>query len=331
MRRTRKPRGARDLDDAGKSEVRHCRLGRGDKRRADRFGNHAACAEQGIRRVSRQPGIACALHHHVGQTIEGLDRLRGHQLAAENEALGLPAGIAHDVVADTTGDAEMELIDRAPQQILIRHVLAADRAASGWSGLDPHPRGQRQWRAASRNRRIEPHRLCGAGFQRNPDDAAGRAAATFARRDRRRAVARDFQHVPTRVCPGDQAPELPDPGRDRIERRNVGPRHQPRFGAGASDRKNLDLEAGCVETILQIENDLAALDPEQMVPGAGHTAFHETDGEDIDMPRRDLERMPTMVEKFRVTAIERDMARRPTGAFVLLQQGFGHSCATSLA
>ena len=109
------PRGPGDLDNAGKSELRQSRLGRRYKRRADRFGDHTARAEQGIRRVGRQPGVACALHDHIGKTIEGFHRLRGHQLAAENEALCLPAGIADDVVADTIGDPKMELIDGAPQ------------------------------------------------------------------------------------------------------------------------------------------------------------------------------------------------------------------------
>ena len=90
-----------------------------------------------------------------------------------------------------------------------------------------------------------------------------------------------------------------------------------------------------VETILQIQNDLAALDPEQMVPGARDIAVLETDGEDIDMPRRDLQRVPTMVEKFRVTAIEPTwpggLAFPSAGHRWPAEQGFGHSCATSLA
>jgi hypothetical protein len=67
------------------------------------------------------------------------------------------------------------------------------------------------------------------------------------------------------------------------------------------------------------------------VPGAGHIAFHDTDGKDIDMPRRDLERIPAMVEKFRVTAIEGDMARRSSVSVLsgdrlgLLRRGVGHS------
>ena len=97
----------------------------------DRFRDHAACAEQRIRRISRQRGIARALHHHVGKTIEGFDRLCGHQLAAENEAFGLPACIADDVIADTMGDAKMELIDRTPQHIGVGRGLAAARLAGG--------------------------------------------------------------------------------------------------------------------------------------------------------------------------------------------------------
>ena len=90
-------------------------------------------------------------------------------------------------------------------------------------------------------------------------------------------------------------------------------RHQPRFGAGAADGDNLDLHAGAVDGIRQIENDLAALDPEQMVPRAGRVAFGHADGEDIDMPRHDLQHVAAMVEKLRVTAIEHD-ARRRAGA-----------------
>ena len=68
-----------------------------------------------------------------------------------------------------------------------------------------------------------------------------------------------------------------------------------------------------------------------MVPGAGDMAVLKTDGKNIDMPRRDLERMPAMVEKFRMTAVERDVARRsgasllPGRGLRLLRKGFGHS------
>ena len=73
---------------------------------------------------------------------------------------------------------------------------------------------------------------------------------------------------------------------------NVGAWHKQRFGAGASNREDPDLQAGPAEAVLQVQNDLAALDPEQMVPGAGRIAFRNADGEDIDMPRRDLSACP---------------------------------------
>ena len=52
------PRGAGDLDDAGKSVLRQGLLRRSGERRADRYRNEAACAEQGIRRVGRRSGMA---------------------------------------------------------------------------------------------------------------------------------------------------------------------------------------------------------------------------------------------------------------------------------
>jgi hypothetical protein len=68
-----------------------------------------------------------------------------------------------------------------------------------------------------------------------------------------------------------------------------------------------------------------------MMPCAGHIAFHKSDGEDIDMSRRDLQRVSAVVEQLWMTAIEGDMARR-TGASVLpghrlglLKERFGHS------
>lgn len=74
-----------------------------------------------------------------------------------------------------------------------------------------------------------------------------------------------------------------------------------------------------------------------MVPHTGDSAFHETDGEDIDMSGRDLQRVSVMVEKFRMSAIEGDMVRSSGASVVpghcpgLLKQGVGHSWATSLA
>jgi hypothetical protein len=112
---------------------------------------------------------------------------------------------------------------------------------------------------------------------------------------------------------------------------NVRPRHQQRFGAGASDRKHLNLRARAVETGLQVENDLSALDPEQMMPGAFRAAFDKPDREDVNMPRRDLERVAAMIEKFWVTAIEYDVARGTGARFRigprlgLLEERFTHS------
>jgi hypothetical protein len=91
------------------------------------------------------------------------------------------------------------------------------------------------------------------------------------------------------------------------------------------------LQAGPAEAVLQVQDDLAALDPEQMVPGAGRIAFRNADGEDVDMPRRDLKRVSAMIEQPWVTAVERDVARRsgasllPGRGLRLLRKGFGHS------
>jgi hypothetical protein len=98
---------------------------------------------------------------------------------------------------------------------------------------------------------------------------------------------------------------------------NVHPRHKQCFGTRASDRDHLNSHARTVEACLQVENDLTALDPEQMVPGALRTAFDNSDSEDIDMPCLDLKGVPAVVEKFRVTAIEYDVARW-TGAPLLI-------------
>jgi hypothetical protein len=112
---------------------------------------------------------------------------------------------------------------------------------------------------------------------------------------------------------------------------NAFPRHKLRLGSGAPDPEHLNWQAGPVETILKIQDHLAALYPEQMAPRAGHIAFHKADGEDIDMPRRDLQSVAAVVEKLGVATVEHDMARRtvvpfPRGyGFHLLKQRFCHS------
>jgi hypothetical protein len=275
-----------------------------------------------------------ALHDDVGKTIEGFDRLRRRKFATENETLYLPVNMPCQIFPYTTGDAEMELIDGPPQQIGIRHVLAAQRVAPWWARLDPHSRRQRQRRAARGNHRIEPHRLRRPGFQEYPDDASCRTATPFARRDSNRAAARHFGHVPAWACSGDQPRKPPHPCGDRIEGLNVHPRNKQRFGTGASDREHFDLYARTVEAFLQVEQDLAALHPAQMVAGALRTASDKPDGEDIDMPRSDLKHVAAVVEKLRVTAIEHDVARGPLliGHRPDLQkERFTHSWATSFA
>ena len=105
----------------------------------------------------------------------------------------------------------------------------------------------------------------------------------------------------------------------------------------ASDREYLNWGTRAVETCLQVENYFSALDPEQMVPGAFRVAFDRPDSEDIDMPRRDLERVAVVVEHLGVAAIEDDAIRRAGvisligRSFGLLEQRLAHSWATSLA
>jgi hypothetical protein len=112
---------------------------------------------------------------------------------------------------------------------------------------------------------------------------------------------------------------------------NVRPRHKQCFGAGAPDREHLNLGVRRVETCLQVENDLSALDPEQMAPGTLGAAFDKPDGEDVDMSRRDLKRVAAVVEQLRMAAIEYDVARRTDVRCLigrrlgLLEKGFTHS------
>jgi hypothetical protein len=82
--------------------------------------------------------------------------------------------------------------------------------------------------------------------------------------------------------------------------------------------------------LLQIGHDLAALDPEQMVPRASRGTIGQRDGENVDMAGGDLKHMSAMVEQFRVAAIEDD-ARRTGAAFGLRQVRRAHSRATSWA
>ena len=71
--------------------------------------------------------------------------------------------------------------------------------------------------------------------------------------------------------------------------------------------------------------------------GALGAALYKPDSEDINMPRRDLERVAMMIEQLRVATIECDVARRASIPFLmgrccgLLEQRLTHSWATSLA
>jgi hypothetical protein len=68
-----------------------------------------------------------------------------------------------------------------------------------------------------------------------------------------------------------------------------------------------------------------------MAPRAAGAAFDDADGEDIGIPCQDLQHVLAMVEKFRVTAVERDAGRRTSGRRLIsrclrpLEDRFGHS------
>ena len=73
------------------------------------------------------------------------------------------------------------------------------------------------------------------------------------------------------------------------------------------------------------------------MPGAFGRAFDNPDGEDVEMPGRDLECVAMMVEKLWMATVEDDVNRGMSAAFRighrpgLLEERFTHSCATNLA
>ena len=225
----------------------------------------------------------------------------------------------------------MELIDGAPQHICIRRGGAADNAACRRAGFDPHPRRQRQGRAPGKKGRIQSHKLQRTGFQSDPNDVAHRTTTPLAGWNFGSAIDRHLAYIPTRVWTCDHSGEPRDPGGHRIDGQKFRTWRHQRFGAGAADGDHLDACARAVDGFRQIENDLAALDPKQMVPRAARAAFDNADGEDIGIPCHDLQHVLAMVEKLRTTAIEHD-ARRQTGrrrligrCMCLLEDSVGHS------
>jgi hypothetical protein len=57
-----------------------------------------------------------------------------------------------------------------------------------------------------------------------------------------------------------------------------------------------------------------------MVACSLRTAFDTADGEHIDVARRDLKNVSAVIEKFRSTAIERDLASRVTVARLAMRR-----------
>ena len=114
------------------------------------------------------------------------------------------------------------------------------------------------------------------------------------------------------------------------------PRREQCFGTGTTHSDHLNSRAGAFDGVLQVESDLAGLDPKQMVPDAFVIPVGDADREDIDVPCRDLQRMVTIVEKLRVAAIQHDARRQRTCRALIgrgrpLEEAFVHSWATSLA
>jgi hypothetical protein len=96
-----------------------------------------------------------------------------------------------------------------------------------------------------------------------------------------------------------------------------------------SDHRNPCARA--VEGFRQVEKDLTTPDPKQVMSRAFGAASDTADGEDIDMSESHLQHVLTVVEKLRVTAIERDAGWRANRRVVIgycwrrLEDGFGHS------
>ena len=83
--------------------------------------------------------------------------------------------------------------------------------------------------------------------------------------------------------------------------------------------------------MVQVEKNLTALDPKQMMSRAFGAAFDHADGEDVDVPCRHLQHVPAVVEKFWTTAIEHKAGRRMARLLLIghlwrpLKDGFVHS------
>jgi hypothetical protein len=112
------------------------------------------------------------------------------------------------------------------------------------------------------------------------------------------------------------------------------PRHGQYLGAGASHRDYLELFTRVIDGRQKIQDDLAALDPKQMLPRALACAFEGTDDKNVDMSGDHLKDVSMMVEKFGVTSIKQYAVRRLNGSVpcgVTLEYGLVHSWATSFA
>ena len=145
----------------------------------------------------------------------------------------------------------------------------------------------------------------------------------------------DFRHLPARIGASHQPGQPHDPADDEIGR-NLAPRREQGFSTGTTHGDHLNSRAGAFDGVLQVEGDLAGLDPKQMVPDAFVIPFGDADREDIDVPCHNLQRAFALVEKLRMTAIEHDAGRRRTRRALIgrgrpLEEAFVHSWATSFA
>jgi len=103
--------------------------------------------------------------------------------------------------------------------------------------------------------------------------------------------------------------ELRNPFDYQVKGLKCGTRHDSDFRTLSSNRDDLSSEPGHVRGVLKVEQDAAALDPEQMMSSAACAAFWLIGGEYIDVTVRNLEHVLTVVEELWLSSVEQEASR----------------------
>ena len=252
-----------------------------------------AIGEQGVGDSVRVDfGPFSLLADNIGKFLERMACPRMGQFRPTAEPLPFQQQVTSDRPLHICNNGHMILVDCRPEQRCFGRICADCYLAAVFASFEPEPRRERDRRTSGLKIEIQIERTCRTRFDLCPHDAPLWAAATLACLQFYRLAANQFGTIIRCGRHDRQFGETGNPLAKLVRTLNFGSRNGHKLGFRPSNCDDVQPTGGLFTGSVQIEDDLAGLNPKQMMAGAA--SLHR---EDVDMTRDHPKHLIAVIEK----------------------------------